>query len=201
MGIDPGDVVSVISLIGSAIAFSRTVRHRPEASWVNMNILTKVRNATPPLHDEHGKKPARLSMLTNDGDGPAYDVRIFGHNCVVRSYAWEKLDNGEWKVGERTMIPRIVTDDDDVKMAIWPPDNQDDFPDDAAICIHWIKSPTRLRHCGYTTIPVGELADKWWEEKDWQARHRIAERIREWWAHRKFHRNPEDAEKAPLLTT
>lgn len=65
----------------------------------------------------------------------------------------------------------------------------------------WTKSPTRLRRCGYEEIPLtSELADKWWEEKDWKASHRLAERFRTWCAHRRFHHNPEDARKSPQPT-
>lgn len=191
------DVIALISLIGSAFAFSRTIRHRPEASWVNLNILTNEPNATPPLADENGRAPKRLSMLANDGDGPAFDVRVFGHDCIVRAYAWERLDHA-WKIGEQTMMLRVDNDEDDVKLAIWPPEGMDDFPEDAMLCIHWVKSPTRLRRCGYATIPLKNMADKWWEERDWQLRHRLSERFKEWREHRRFHRHPEDAKNAPL---
>ena len=100
------------------------------------------------------------------------------------------------------MVPRMSNEDgDDVKIAIWLPDGADDMPEDARICIHWTKSPTRLRRCGYEEIPLtSELADKWWEEKDWKASHRLAERFRTWCAHRRFHHNPEDARKSPQPT-
>lgn len=63
-------------------------------------------------------------MIANDGDGDAFDVRVFGHNCIIRAYAWEKLSNSRWKIGERTMVPRISNEDgDDVKIAIWPNDS------------------------------------------------------------------------------
>ncbi|ETY70983.1 hypothetical protein [Bifidobacterium moukalabense] len=165
---------------------------------MNTRIITDVPDATPSLFDEHGRLPVQKSMLSNDGDGDAFDVRVFGHDCVVRAYAWEKRSDNKWKIGERTMVPRISNDGDDVKLAVWLPEDMDELPTDAAICVHWVKSPTRLRRCGYATIPVSELQDEWWKEKDWRARHRIAERIREWWAHRRFHRNPEDAAKAPI---
>lgn len=93
--------------------------------------------------------------------------------------------------------PRVETANDDVKIAIWPPEGTDELPSDAAICIHWTKTPTRLRRCGYLTIPIAEMKDAWWEDKDWKVCHRIAGRIRERHAHRKFHRNPEDARNAP----
>lgn len=201
MQIGLSEIIAIISLMGSAIAFARTIRRRPEASWMNTYIVTTVPNATPPIDDGCGRKP-RFAMLTNDGDGDGFDVRVFGHNCIIRAYAWEKLPNGSWKIGERTMVPRISNEDgDDVKIAIWPPDGADDMPEDARICIHWTKSPTRLRRCGYEEIPLtSELADKWWEEKDWKASHRLAERFRAWSAHRRFHHNPEDARKSPQPT-
>lgn len=172
MHLNFSDIIAAISLFWTAITFGRTVRHRPEASWMNSYIVTRLRNATPPLTDEHGRLPVRKAMIANDGDGDAFDVRVFGHNCIIRAYAWEKLPNGSWKIGERTMVPRMSNEDgDDVKIAIWLPDGADDMPEDARICIHWTKSPTRLRRCGYEEIPLtSELADKWWEEKDW--RHR-----------------------------
>lgn len=59
---------------------------------------------------------AWTAIIANDGDGDAFDVRVFGHNCIIRAYAWEKLSNGNWKIGERTMVPRISNEDgDDVK--------------------------------------------------------------------------------------
>lgn len=89
---------------------------------MNSYIVTRLRNATPPLTDEHGRLPVRKAMIANDGDGDAFDVRVFGHNCIIRAYAWEKLPNGSWKIGERTMVPRISNEDgDDVKIAIWRP--------------------------------------------------------------------------------
>lgn len=202
MHLNFSDIIAAISLFWTAITFGRTVRHRPEASWMNSYIVTRLRNATPPLTDEHGRLPVRKAMIANDGDGDAFDVRVFGHNCIIRAYAWEKPPNGSWKIGERTMVPRMSNEDgDDVKIAIWLPDGADDMPEDARICIHWTKSPTRLRRCGYEEIPLtSELADKWWEEKDWKASHRLAERFRTWCAHRRFHHNPEDARKSPQPT-
>ena len=96
-------------------------------------------------------------MIANDGDGDAFDVRVFGHNCIIRAYAWEKLPNGSWKIGERTMVPRMSNEDgDDVKIAIWPPEGADDMPEDARICIHWTKSPTRnTLHFGTRRQMVG----------------------------------------------
>lgn len=152
MQIGLSEIIAIISLMGSAIAFARTIRRRPEASWMNTYIVTTVPNATPPIDDGCGRKP-RFAMLTNDGE--------------------------------------------DVKLAIWPPEGMDELPEDAEICVHWTKSPTRLRHCGYATIPAADMRDDWWNDKDWQTRHRIAERVRGWNAHRRFHRNPEDAIKAP----
>lgn len=157
MHLNFSDIIAAISLGWTAVTFGRTVRHRPEASWMNSYIVTRLRNATPPLTDEHGRLPVRKAMIANDGD--------------------------------------------DVKIAIWPPEGADDMPEDARICIHWTKSPTRLRRCGYEEIPLtSELADKWWEEKDWKASHRLAERFRAWSAHRRFHHNPEDARKSPQPT-
>ena len=98
---------------------------------MNAYIVTRLPNATPPLTDEHGRLPVRKAMIANDGDGDAFDVRVFGHNCIIRAYAWEKLSNGSWKIGERTMVPRISNEDgDDVKIAIWPPEGADDMPAD-----------------------------------------------------------------------
>lgn len=196
MQIGLSEIIAIISLMGSAIAFARTIRRRPEASWMNTYIVTTVPNATPPIDDGCGRKP-RFAMLTNDGDGDGFDVRIFGHNCIIRAYEWEKLGGKQWRIGERTLIPRISNDGEDVKLAIWPPEGMDELPEDAEICVHWTKSPTRLRHCGYATIPAADMRDDWWNDKDWQTRHRIAERVRGWNAHRRFHRNPEDAIKAP----
>lgn len=137
MHLNFSDIIAAISLFWTAITFGRTVRHRPEASWMNSYIVPRMSN--------------------EDGD--------------------------------------------DVKIAIWLPDGADDMPEDARICIHWTKSPTRLRRCGYEEIPLtSELADKWWEEKDWKASHRLAERFRTWCAHRRFHHNPEDARKSPQPT-
>ena len=123
MHLDFSDIIAAISLAWTAITFGRTVRHRPEASWMNSYIVTRLPNATPSLTDEHGRLPVRKAMIANDGDGDAFDVRVFGHNCIIRAYAWEKLSNGNWKIGERTMVPRISNEDgDDVKIAIWPPE-------------------------------------------------------------------------------
>lgn len=93
MQIGLSEIIAIISLMESAIAFARTIRRRPEASWMNTYIVTTVPNATPPIDDGCGRN--------------------------------------------------------------------------------------------------------WWNDKDWQTRHRIAERVRGWNAHRRFHRNPEDAIKAP----
>ena len=138
MHLDFSDIIAAISLAWTAITFGGTVRHRPEASWMNSYIVTRLPNATPSLTDEHGRLPVRKAMIANDGDGDAFDVRVFGHNCIIRAYAWEKLSNGNWKIGERTMVPRISNEDgDDVKIAIWPPEGADAIPEDARICIHW----------------------------------------------------------------
>ena len=116
MQIGLSEIIAIISLMGSAIAFARTIRRRPEASWMNTYIVTTVPNATPPIDDGCGRKP-RFAMLTNDGDGDGFDVRIFGHNCIIRAYEWEKLSGKQWRIGERTLIPRISNDGEDVKLA------------------------------------------------------------------------------------
>lgn len=193
----PSVIIAAISLLVSFAALVRTWRHEPEASWMHTSIVSDLPGIVPSLSGERGRMPVRMGMLSNDGDGDAFDVRVFGHDCIVRAYAWEKLKDGRWKIGERTMIPRVETANDDVKIAIWPPEGTDELPSDAAICIHWTKTPTRLRRCGYLTIPIAEMKDAWWEDKDWKVCHRIAGRIRERHAHRKFHRNPEDARNAP----
>ena len=56
MHLNFSDIIAAISLFWTAITFGRTVRHRPEASWMNSYIVTRLRNATPPLTDEHGRR-------------------------------------------------------------------------------------------------------------------------------------------------
>ena len=103
MHLNFSDIIAVISLGWTAATFGRTVRHRPEASWMNSYIVTRLPNATPSLTDEHGRLPVRKAMIANDGDGDAFDVRVFGHNCIIRAYAWEnsqtvtgESENGRW---------------------------------------------------------------------------------------------------------
>lgn len=50
MHLDFSDIIAAISLAWTAITFGRTVRHRPEASWMNSYIVTRLPNATPSLH-------------------------------------------------------------------------------------------------------------------------------------------------------
>lgn len=136
----PSVIIAAISLLVSFAALVRTWRHEPEASWMHTSIVSDLPGIVPSLSDERGRMPVRMGMLSNDGDGDAFDVRVFGHDCIVRAYAWEKLKDGRWKIGERTMIPRVETANDDVKIAIWPPEGTDELPSDAAICIHWTKN-------------------------------------------------------------
>lgn len=44
MQIGLSEIIAIISLMGSAIAFARTIRRRPEASWMNTYIVTTVPN-------------------------------------------------------------------------------------------------------------------------------------------------------------
>ena len=49
MHLNFSDIIAVISLFWTAATFGRTVRHRPEASWMNSYIVTRLPNATPSL--------------------------------------------------------------------------------------------------------------------------------------------------------
>lgn len=61
MHLNFSDIIAAISLVWTAVTFGRTVRHRPEASWMNAYIVTRLPNATPPLTDEHGRPKARMT--------------------------------------------------------------------------------------------------------------------------------------------
>ncbi|MDF7663310.1 hypothetical protein PT282_01255 [Bifidobacterium sp. ESL0763] len=135
-------------------------------------------------------------QLTNDGDGDAFDVRAFGHNCIVYEAEWEKRPDGRWTNKEVTMYPAMPSNGETANLIILPPEGHDEIPCDAEVCIHWKRSPTRLRRCGYTHTPIAGDED-WWNDKDWQIRHRVAERLKLVVEHRRFHHNPKDAETTP----
>lgn len=192
-------VISILSFLLALISLVRTIRRQAEASWAFIRVdadKLEQDKLMPPLKTLSGNKAMRVMFAMNDGDGDAFDVRAFGHNCIVHMMKWEELpDGGQWKNEEITMWPMVKTGDT-VNLIVRPLDGDDEIPDDAEVCVHWTKTPTRLRKCGYEHIPVSGDED-WWDDKDWQVHHRIAERWKLWLAHRRFHRHPQDAMTTP----
>ncbi|MDF7640285.1 hypothetical protein PT279_01555 [Bifidobacterium sp. ESL0784] len=189
-------IMSILSFLLAVISLIRTIRQRPEASWsIRRTKMEQLVSAgqMPTLEQLHVSKGSRYAEIDNDGDGDAFAVRVFGHNCNVYIMDWKRDEDGKWVRSGVNMVPVVRTGGSTMKLIICPQNEAATIPDDAEICIHWRKSPTRLRRCGYDHAPV-EGRSHWWNEKDWQIHHRVTERIKLWIAHRQFHQNPKDAE-------
>ncbi|MCI1902046.1 MAG: hypothetical protein LKI93_04880 [Bifidobacteriaceae bacterium] len=172
-----------IAVVSSGLGAWSRRRNRPQASWFFMLNNGDVEGAVDGVRrlKNAGKMSAadRVVTLINDGDGDAYDVRIWGHGCTVNLMAsdpaLEKSGNRDnHPAGITTHFPKIASSESRTFFIHESPD-----ADVSWITVGWTMTPTRL---GKEVFIVQDFAGKIHPQskrplrlpKKYRTRHRVS---------------------------